>query len=143
MNTPPERTPEQLRRDRRAGIGCSGAILLAGLAFVFGGFSELSEKGELTKARIVDCNFRVIRQPDNCRGFWTTSDGEFHAGFVEGASRGDLGKQVEIRADGGDAKVVKGRTRVAVVLFVLAGTLILLGIAMGRSMLRRPVPPDR
>ena len=142
MDTPAERTPEQLRRDRRAGIGCSGAILLAGLAFVFGGFWELRQEGELTTASIVDCNFRVIRQPDHCRGTWTTSDGEFHAGFVAGASQGDLGKRVEIRAEGDDAKVVKGRTRVAVVCFVLAALLIAAAVAMGRSMVRRPVPPD-
>ena len=141
MSSAPERTPEQQRADRRAGIGCGTAILLAAAACVVGALLELSGRdGERTTAQIVDCDFEVLKQPDRCRGLWRT-DGEVHTGYVDGATTSDRGRTIEVLANGDSAWVEEGRTRTAVILVVLAVLLAAAGGGIVRSMLRRRMPP--
>ena len=139
MNGEPERTSEDRRSDRRAGFGCGGLVLLAALALALVGTTVLSEEGTKTTARVVDCNFRVNRQPDNCRGTWTV-DGQFHVGHVQGASSSDVGEQIEVFARGDSATAVEGRGTSATVLFVFAGLTFVAGLAILNSVRKRPRP---
>lgn len=132
-----ERTPQQLRRDRRAGIGCGGLLLIAGIACVIGGFSLLSDKGELTQARILSCDPRPLRQPARCHGMWRAG-GRFVQGSVDGASTGDVGERIEVRVSGDRASATRGRDWSAVASFGLAAFLLICGGAMARSAWRKP-----
>ena len=131
-----ERTPEQQRNDRRAGLGCGGLLVLCGVAAVIGGFSLLSDSGIATQARILECQPRLLKMPARCEGEWTV-DGETSRGFVDGAGEGDVGKAMDVRVDGDSAKAGRGRAASAIVSFVLAAGLVFLGAAMGRSAWRR------
>lgn len=137
MTAPFERTPEQQRNDRRAGIGCAGLLVLAGVACVIAGIVFLSPPpGTPTKARILSCDLRVANRPSQCRGIWSV-DGRSYQGFVEGAGKGDIGDRLDVRAEGDSAKALRGRSFTAIGAFGMAGLCLGIGFAMGRAMLRR------
>lgn len=140
MAAQPPRTPEQLRNDRRAGFGCSGLLVLAGIAFVFGGISLFSNKGEATQARILDCDFRVPRQPQRCRGIWSVDD-RFVQGPVDGASSGDVGKRIDVHASGDSASADRGRSWAGVAVLGLALCCVLGGAAMANGVRKQPRGP--
>ena len=129
------RTPAEQRADRRAGIGCATVVLLAGIAFVVGGFVLLSDEGTLTNARILSCDPRPPRTPARCRGMWV-DEGRFVQGPVDGASQGDVGRRIEVRASGGSASATHGRDRSAVALFALAAFFLIAGGAIAVSIRR-------
>ena len=135
-----ERTPEQLRADRKAGLGCAGLLLAAGIASVVMGIVFLSPPpGEKTEARILSCDLRVPRQPFRCNGLWRIG-GEFKQGYVEGASEDDIGKRIEVRAEGDAARAVRGRGFTAIGSFALAAFLLFCAVGIGRSALRKRPP---
>lgn len=140
MTAPTERTPDQQRDDRRAGIGCAGLMLAAGVACVIAGIVFLSPPpGKPTDALILSCNPGINRQPSSCHGIWRV-DGRTRQGAVEGAGQGDVGKRLEIRAEGDNARAVRGRGFTAIGAFALAVFCFGMGLGMGRAMLRRKVP---
>lgn len=141
MSSGAERTPEQQRADRRAGIGCGTAILLAAVACAVGAVLQLTGGAGATRttAQIVDCDFRVLKQPDRCRGLWRAG-GEVHSGYVDGARAADKGRSIAVLSDGDSAWVEAGRKRTGVILIVVALLLALAGGGMLRSMVRRRVP---
>jgi hypothetical protein len=136
-----ERTPEQLRNDRRAGIGCGLVLLLAGLGLIYGGFAQLSDEGTKTQARILSCDIRVLRQPWHCRGIWS-KNGEFFQGYVDGATNRDVGKRITVWAKGENAEASSGKHRTGIILFVLAAGAIFFGIGFAHSAWRKRPAPD-
>lgn len=118
-----------------------GVLLMAGL-FAFGGLMSYRAQrdGVRTTATIITCTERPAKLGgDICEGRWVIGepafgDGRFVQGTVEGATSGDEGKRIEVRANG-DRAVVPGM-RVAIVLWTLAG----LTLAFGAYLLLRKEP---
>ena len=139
MSGPPPRTPEQLRNDRRAGIGCSTVLVLAAVGCVIGGLSLLSNEGTLTEAHILSCAPRPPKQPARCRGIWSV-DGRTYQGHVDGAGEGDVGDSIEVRADGDKARGTRGKGLTAIAVFGLGALFLVGGVGMVVSMVRPKTP---
>lgn len=134
-----ERTPQQQRDNRRAGIGCGTFLLLTGIAFVVGAFSIMKEpEGVPAQARILSCNPTINRQGSSCHGMWRIGE-EFHQGSVTGVGPGDVGERIEVRARTDRASAVRGRTMSGIIVLVFAVGLVGFGGAVLRSQLRRRV----
>ena len=130
---PPARTPEQLRRDRKATIVLGVIALLAAIGFAYAAWTVQHPTGIRTQARILSCLPRPIKQPFNCNGIWSIHELEFHQGRVDGATSGDIGHKVEIWAHGNKATVVRGKLRLTIVALALAVACLAGGIVVLRS----------
>ena len=139
MSGQPPRTPEQLRNDRRAGIGCSTVLVLAAIGCVFGGLSLLSNEGTLTEARILSCAPRPPKQPARCQGIWSV-DGRTYQGYVERAGEGDVGDRVEVRANGDKALATRGKSITAIAVFGLGALFLVGAVGMVAPIVRRSAP---
>ena len=137
-----ERTPEQQRGDRRAGLGCSAGVLVLAVAALWGGISLLGDGGTRVQARVLSCDPGYFRTGGpKCRGMWRI-DGEFVQGAVTGAKPSEIGDRIEVLTRPGrdSAEVARGRSGAAIVALVLAAALGAGGVAMGVSVWRRRPP---
>jgi hypothetical protein len=109
-------------------------MLGAGLGMLFGGtfLIVVQETGEPATARIIECHRSGGRyRTDACTGMWVAGGsllegGRMVTGTVEGADRGDLGKQLDVRLSG-ERAYTKSR-RVAIILLVLGAGVTALGV---------------
>jgi hypothetical protein len=135
-----------------------GALILAFVVLLFGapgaamvveGVSQYRTKteGEKTTARITECRRVGVAKSrhDECRGTWIaggeliSGDGRVVVGRVEGASRGDEGKTIDVRLDGDKAYTTSLATPIFFVVF--GGLLVALALFLLWSGLRRRAGP--
>lgn len=132
------------------------AVLLVGLAVVYGGFSVYADQrsGVAGKAKVTECEGGTGRYDTaiRCRGIWSVGgdpvfgDGQFATGPIEGAERGDVGKTLDVRIHGADHATVPGLAT-PIVLWALGAAVALLAFAGlwnwwrdGRRAAALPVP---
>ena len=112
------------------GLGLIGAALLV---------DRYEERGVATTAKVSGCETRY-KLPALCRGTWVEGDlldgGRVVFGPIDGAGRGDIGKEIAVRAEGDSAWTISNRLP-----YILAGSgiaTILSGVFVAvRGALRR------
>ena len=126
--------PPRARRPRLRGrlLVLLGVLVFGGL-FLFGGFQTYRDQrdGIPTKAKITSCHAGSGKYGGAvCSGLWTVGDpvfgkGTFGFGTVDGATRDDLDKSIDVRVHG-DHAIVPGM-RLPIILWSLGGLFIVLG----------------
>jgi hypothetical protein len=99
-------------------------IGLVAAVFFFGAFWTYwrQKTGTPVQASITSCSGG--RRSQVCRGSWTL-DGRVHLGEIEGVSRVDLGKRIEVRA--WDDRAIKPGLRLPIILLVIGLAFLGLG----------------
>jgi hypothetical protein len=120
---------------RRAGV-LPLFILVTVMALVFFGGAAfivfVQQNGPKTTAKVTRCNVRGVRpRTYNCTGTWVAGGslldgGHVVIGTIEGAGRGDVGKQIDVRLSGERAYTTSRRLPI-----VLAGIGLMFAVLGG------------
>ena len=122
-------------------------VLLSGLGLLAGGIFEIVvlETGTPAKARVIECHSVGGRYRSySCTGTWVTGgrlvggNGHVVIGTVDGATRHDIGRTIDVRLAGNRAYTTS--LRVPIILLVLGLGSLGLAVQLLRSALRRPAP---
>jgi hypothetical protein len=111
-------------------------VLLAGLGMVAGGVYELvvQRSGERAAARVTECHKAGGRyRTDSCTGIWVRggsllAGGHVVTGTIDGASSGDVGREIEVRLSGDRAYTTS--PRIPIVLVVLGAAIAAFGVRL-------------
>lgn len=127
--------PRPIEPEKKSAKGCFTLVfLIFGGCFVAGGLWELNvqRNGTPAKAEVISCDVRYqpkAHSATNCLGVWRTGEllagGEVVTGTVSGASRGDLGKELDVRVR--EDTAYTETYRIVYILFAIAAAILVLG----------------